>query len=290
VAEYSHPIELVSVPAAPDEPVEAETSMPHATHSAGGRVVRLGTQLSADIAVSESGIALIYRALDRLVDELGLDDAALVVDDADLGRQVFRAGRRGLREGEMRLIDLPPGLYTSPPTPDTSFDASILTSLSLVALRLDLQRDDSAHDSLTGLYTRRTFTRLLETAIARSRRLGWRFALVLIDLDDLKAVNDTYGHPAGDAALRTLAEYLRASLRSSDDAARIGGDEFALLLPETGAEQVVQFFERIDTTHDEAMPRFSFGAAICPADATDSDALFKLADERLYEAKRRRAR
>jgi diguanylate cyclase (GGDEF)-like protein len=251
--------------------------------------VRLGAQLSADIVATESGIALIYRALDRLVDELGLEDAALVVDDSELGRQVFRAGRRGLREDEMRLIDLPSGLYTSPPMPDTSFDASLLASLSLIALRLDLQRHDSAHDPLTGLYTRGTFTRLLNTAIARSRRLGWRFALVLVDLDDLKSVNDKYGHPAGDAALRALAQYLRTALRLSDDAARIGGDEFALILPETDAEQVARLFERIDTDDDQPVPRFSYGAAICPTDATDSDELLALADQRLYDAKRRRA-
>jgi diguanylate cyclase (GGDEF)-like protein len=288
VAQPSGPIGLVSVPAPPVEAAEAPP--PDAANESSGiaHVVRLGTGLSSDIAVTESGIALIYRALDRLVDELSLDDAALVVDDPDLGRQVFRAGRRGLRDDEMRLVDAPAGLYTSPPMPNTSFDASLLASLSLLAVRLDLQRYDAAHDPLTGLYARAMFNRLLDTAMARSRRLGWQFSLVLIDLDDLKAVNDNHGHPAGDIALRAVAEFLRRALRHSDEAARIGGDEFALILPETDPSQVERIFERVASVDDAPVPAFSYGVAVCPTDAANPAELLARADERLYDAKRLR--
>lgn len=251
----------------------------------------LSEQLAGELSASESGIGVIYRALDAVVAEYGLADAAIVVEEPGIGRQVFRAGRKPLGDEDEELLRAGPGLYTEPALDDGDFDRSLIVSLCVLALRLDLVRYDAWHDPLTGLYDRRSFDRLLEMAVARSTRYRWPFTLVILDLDNLKVINDREGHAAGDAALRALGERLRHALRFGDNAARIGGDEFALILPDTEPEIVPQLVERVRGTGlDGTSPRFSFGAARCPDEAEDREELFRLADERLLEAKRDRDR
>lgn len=252
----------------------------------------LGTELIAELATNESGLALIYRALDSLVDRFRLNDAVMVIDEPGTDRQVFRAGRKPLGDSaEDGLLDAEPGLYTDPTLDGGALDSALLTSLCVVALRLDLLRYDSWHDPLTGLFDRRSFDRLLEMAVARSTRYRWPFTLVVIDLDGLKQINDSDGHAAGDIALRALGERLRRVLRFGDNAARIGGDEFAVILPDTSAEDVPPLLERVGSVPvvDQPCPPFSYGMAHCPTESEDADALFKLADERLYAAKGARA-
>jgi len=236
---------------------------------------------------SESGIALIYKALDALVEQFELDDAAVVIEEPTLGRQVFRAGRRPLGLDDEELLVSPPGLYTRPGLDDQSFDRSVLQALCVLALRFDVSRYDAWHDSLTGLYDRRSFDRLLEMAIARSTRYGWPFTLVLLDLDRLKDINDEHGHQAGDAALRDLGERFRRALRFGDNAGRIGGDEFAMILPNTETDLVPALLDRVRRAEgvESACPAFSFGVAQCPDEATEFEKLVQLADSRLYEAK-----
>lgn len=254
-------------------------------------VVDLGTELVADLATDRSGLAIIYRALDGLVARYELHDAAVIIDEPGLGRQVFRSGRKPLDDpGGEALLDADPGLYTDPPLEAAAVDAKLLNSLCVLALRMEVLRYDSWHDPLTALFDRRSFDRLLEMSVARSLRYHWPFTLVVIDLDGLKVINDTQGHPAGDAALQALAERFRRVLRFGDNAARIGGDEFALILPNTDPDDVPMLLERIGATQldNRPCPPFSYGVAQCPAEADDMDGLIKLADSRLYEAKRAR--
>src|SRR3954451_12754324 len=246
-------------------------------------VVSLTGALADELATNESGLAIIYRALDALVATHGLEDAAIVIDEPNLGRQVFRAGRKVLDEDDEALLAAPAGLYTEPPLPDDELDRSMVNSVCVLALRMDVLRYDAWHDPLTGLDDRRSFDRLLEVAVANSNRYSWAFALVIIDMDLLKRINDRHGHAAGDLALRDLAERMQHTLRYGDSAARIGGDEFAMILPNTDADAVAPLLERIRATPGlrAEPPAFSFGVAMCPTEAETPTALFELADDRL---------
>jgi diguanylate cyclase (GGDEF)-like protein len=148
------------------------------------------------------------------------------------------------------------------------------------------------HDPLTRLLNRRAFIRRLEAEVARVLRYGRSFSLVVCDLDGFKELNDRHGHPAGDEALSALGVILTDELRRPDDAFRIGGDEFAILLAEASEENAREVVARIGSailaSPDERLAGMwvSFGVASCPHHADDAQTLFRLADEALYAAKR----
>ena len=151
------------------------------------------------------------------------------------------------------------------------------------------------HDPLTRLLNRRAFVTRLEGEVARAVRYGRSFGLVVADLDGFKQLNDRFGHACGDEALVAFANVLVESLRKPDDAFRIGGDEFAVLLAEATEEDTRQVVARVETLLQEldsgrerwaADISASFGSAACPEDADDAQTLFRLADEALYDAKR----
>jgi diguanylate cyclase (GGDEF)-like protein len=145
------------------------------------------------------------------------------------------------------------------------------------------------HDPLTRLLNRRAFNDRLNAEVARASRYSHPLALVLCDLNGFKALNDAHGHAAGDAALERVGRLLLAAIRTIDDAFRIGGDEFALLLPETSAEDARTVIERVgrELEHDPATVGLTagFGVAVCPADGYDPEQLFRAADAAMYHAK-----
>jgi diguanylate cyclase (GGDEF)-like protein len=150
------------------------------------------------------------------------------------------------------------------------------------------------HDQLTGLLHHQAFLRELELELERARRYRHGVALVFLDVDRFKELNDTLGHPEGDRALTGFARLLRDSLRGSDLAGRMGGDEFAAYLVEADEEAGSRLLERLGDQVDELVAggelpagfAFSAGLAHFPDEAGDADALFRVADRRLYEAKR----
>jgi diguanylate cyclase (GGDEF)-like protein len=147
------------------------------------------------------------------------------------------------------------------------------------------------HDPLTRVGNRRAFTRRLAEEVHRCARYGQRFALVILDVDGFKGLNDRHGHLAGDVALEAIGDVLRATLRRSDCAFRLGGDEFALILEEAGVAEATHVVERIgdgiaavDAGEDHRLCA-SFGVAF--GDGTpDPEALLRAADAAMYEAKR----
>lgn len=153
------------------------------------------------------------------------------------------------------------------------------------------------HDPLTGLANRRAFEKNLKMELDRAHRSGTSLALAVLDLDDFKAVNDTYGHPCGDRVLTTLAGVLLGHKRAYDTAARIGGEEFALVLPGSGLSQAESTLERLlaelrkrniacDGVSRPVSVTCSVGLACTKGRIPVSvEQLVNLADKALYEAK-----
>ena len=155
----------------------------------------------------------------------------------------------------------------------------------------DHLRQQAAKDSLTGLANYRSLVDALDSEIKRSRRTGREFALLLFDLDDLKKVNDRYGHPVGSQALCRLADTLSMGCRDTDTAARFGGDEFALVLPETCSESATLVSRRIcqNLANDGQHPKLSVsvGVANYPKNGEAIETLLAAADMALYAMKAR---
>lgn len=170
-----------------------------------------------------------------------------------------------------------------------------ILSVHIAALR-ELHRTvahQALHDPLTGLPNRALFFERVRVALARQQRSGVRFAVVFVDLDDLKIVNDTLGHPAGDELLRVTAERLRDELRATDTPARMGGDEFAALLDDTGGDQNLEDLARrlldrlgqpIVTTSLRLRTSVSIGVATSEH-ITSAEELIQRADAAMYRAK-----
>jgi diguanylate cyclase (GGDEF)-like protein len=152
------------------------------------------------------------------------------------------------------------------------------------------------HDELTGLPNRRMFASRLDVAIERADRDKTTLALVVLDLDGFKKINDSLGHFAGDHVLREVSTTLRKSLRASDTVARLGGDEFIIMATEMNSEKSVQRFvdsiasaiqRPILFNSQSILITASLGIAIYPDDADDAIKLLRLADQRMYFLKKR---
>ena len=154
-------------------------------------------------------------------------------------------------------------------------------SLQVVATHMAGRLEQEALvDPLTGLFNRRALERDLRREKARAARYGRKFSVMVIDVDGLKQINDTEGHLAGDLYLRALAQSLAEVLRSGDEAYRIGGDEFVVVLPETGDARAEAVAARIVAS---GAPPFSWGASTFDDDGENLDELVNVADRRLYE-------
>ena len=162
-----------------------------------------------------------------------------------------------------------------------------------------LDRHAALHDLLTGLPNRALFYDRLEYGFRQARRHGWRLAVMFVDLDDFKVINDTYGHAAGDFVLQAIARRLTESTRGDDTVSRHGGDEFLILVNEVREEANISLvaqniLNKIQTpcdirTQDRTISRSvkaSIGISIFPKDGATADSLVKRADKAMYVAKR----
>jgi len=187
---------------------------------------------------------------------------------------------------------------------DAQFVARLrgLASLAATAFEnatlLDQIRHQSLHDPLTGMPNLRLLADRVEQALAAGRRSGRAVALAFVDVDGFKAINDTYGHAVGDEVLRRLAQRMRRSVRATDTVARVGGDEFVVLLPEvadtSAAQRVVEYVltalrEPLAMVDTEICVGASAGLAFGPADGEDFHTLLATADAVMYAHKRARS-
>lgn len=225
----------------------------------------LGTALQEHgVALPElitEGVELHHRLLYEIARELRSSDLPLVAAMIQLSRILLEVGRDAL----------------------LAYQESAMADL----------RDLALTDSLTGLANLRAYEERIVEELLRAQRMGRSLALLLLDVDHLKQMNDTFGHAAGDQLLRAVAEVLRGRTRGIDLAARLGGDEFILLLPETDRVGAMVALDRLTAgiTEQRIYGRtiqISAGIAVYPDDGRTEEALRKHADDELYQAKRRR--
>lgn len=176
----------------------------------------------------------------------------------------------------------------------------IAARIEVILQRMQVFHDLSMRDDLTGAYNRRYFNERIEEEINRATRNNRPFSIAVIDIDFFKKINDTYGHQVGDYILIEMVKFLQARLRKSDFLARLGGEEFVLLLPDTAGSNALALMERLRMLLMETIFPYrdlvtgdfvdlkitaSAGIATFPADADSGVILQELADKALYEAK-----
>jgi len=241
--------------------VSLQRSRPHlvvANPSARGLRIR---ELSRMLAQSEEGIPLVL---------VGSQPSSVELRHA------------ALLEGAFDYFELP-----------LEFELLIERVQQLVALRqkIDRLRADADLDSLTGLANRRRFRVALVREVERWRRYRVPCALLMLDIDHLKRINDQFGHPAGDAVIRQIAQTLREVSRDNDTAARLGGEEFGLLLAGVDLQRAAAAAERLRTVlsgrrvDGVGTVTVSIGVASCPENATSERTLYAASDRALYVSK-----
>ncbi len=210
----------------------------------------------------------------------GLDQALAITAWMNVGAHLVQMV-------SVQVLDAP---YTLAQILRVSSYAIVLGGTLLDNSRLFMQvRQLAISDALTGLANYRHLIDVLESEIERSGRTGREFSVLLLDLDGLKSVNDRFGHLVGSRALQRLADVLRVHSRSVDTPARYGGDEFALVMPETGAQAArrvaVRIRERLASQTEQPRITVSVGVAVYPSSGVTAERILMAADEALYAMK-----
>ncbi|HPW83864.1 MAG TPA: diguanylate cyclase [Rhodoferax sp.] len=197
-------------------------------------------------------------------------------------------------QGQERWVKMTAMPVASDHTPDVHRYSGFLSDITLEKTQQLVLKDLAYRDPLTRAENRRSFMEKTQAELARIKRGGAEASVIMLDIDFFKNVNDTYGHDVGDAVLKHLVAVLRACLRSMDALGRLGGEEFAVLLPETSLESAVLLAERLRQAV-QASPAveagysvpftISLGVAPLRADVPDVKSVLKLADRAMYQAK-----
>jgi diguanylate cyclase (GGDEF)-like protein len=222
----------------------------------------------------------------------------------DVGRYVYLIMLTSLQDDDERLAGMRAGVddYLVKPLRRSTLLAQLVAAERVVALHRTIEEQrrvlqlQATHDALTGVYNRLRLDEDLAALVARAQRYGHDFCVALLDVDRFKAYNDTYGHLAGDDALRTVAAELQASVRTGDAVYRYGGEEFVLLLPDQDLARATVAVERVrravraagmtSAGSEHGVVTVSAGLAECTGSPADSSKrLLDTADQALYSAK-----
>ena len=276
----------------------------------GKPVVRIGTAPRTKVPAGEESCAVSRQCSETLTSRYRIDDPASgfkVKRFECLAASNFDRPGTARRRVETSLLHAGQDLgflsVEMPATPedDLFVDKLIASASGQIGLFLDKDADRekirsiAGRDALTGLFNYRSFQEIFDREFERFRRHGRNLSLMMLDLDNFKRINDTFGHQAGDHALREVSRILMANLRKTDYAFRYGGDEFVVLMAETDAECAAVFAQRIRTAVKREVREFpdgefSFSTSIGIADCSrlasgDRGELLQLADAALYLAK-----
>jgi diguanylate cyclase (GGDEF)-like protein len=199
-------------------------------------------------------------------------------------------GERNEVAGVLHVVSKSPGWFTEEDVETIEIFADVVGSAIQNALQFDHAVRMSREDALTGLLNRRAFEEHLRILKKEQHDHEQPYSVILLDVDRLKAINDDYGHPAGDKALKTIAQCVRSQVRKSDIVYRLGGDEFAVLLPQTTFDAAAEIVKRIESAVSENLVRgrpLSISSGTCQALLNESvPLLITRADQLLYQAKR----
>ncbi len=240
--------------------------------------ITVGRSLNTDLTTSDP---LMSRRHFKLTPE---DENIFIEDLGSLNgtfvNQQIIDGKRALKSGDIIIAGR------------TVFKFEIRTEIE--SLFHKYLYNAATSDRMTNLFNKYYFISQLKKQISYAKRYGKTFSLLMIDIDDFKKVNDTYGHQIGDEALKFVAFKIMSSIRENDIAARYGGEEFSIILPETDSHNAFLVAKRIrkaiasevlDLESNQIKVTVSIGVATFPEDADDWKSLIKKADERLYKAK-----
>ncbi len=250
-----------------------------------------------DVTASTAALVALRRARPHVVlassNVRGISNPELVrmLNQIDEGVPLVMFGSEALTS-ERRNAALASGAFDYFQVP-SELESLTLRVNQLITLRQTMERlrSEADLDHLTGLANRRRFRVALDREVERWRRYRVPCALLLLDIDHMKAINDRFGHPAGDAVIRQIANVLTKVLRDNDTAARLGGEEFALLLASIEGEKAAAAAERLrGILAEQIIPEVgnftvSIGVAACPAHAGSERALYAASDQALYVAK-----
>jgi len=268
---------------------EAESALLSSLESAGFKVVGVSTAAAAPVSLSRARPHLVIISV--TIRRLSLPELTQLLNQRDDELPFILVGTEPATM-QWRTAAMTAGAADYFQIPE-QFELLSLRAKQLIKLRQKISQlhGEADFDTLTGLANRRRFRVALTREMERWRRYGVPCALLLLDIDHMKKINDTYGHPAGDRALREIAETLSKVCRDNDIAARLGGEEFALLCANVDAAKgelaAKRLHEVLSQQDVEGVGHItvSIGVAACPDHANSERALYAASDAALYVAK-----
>jgi diguanylate cyclase (GGDEF)-like protein len=268
---------------------ESESALLSSLESAGFKVVGVSTAAATPVSLSRSRPHLVIISV--TIRGLSLLELAQILNQRDDELPFILVGAEAATM-QWRTAAMTAGAADYFQIPE-QFELLSLRAKQLIKLRQKISQlhGEADFDTLTGLANRRRFRVALTREMERWRRYGVPCALLLLDIDHMKKINDTYGHPAGDRALREIAETLSRVCRDNDIAARLGGEEFALLCANVDATKgelaAKRLHEVLSQQNVEGVGHItvSIGVAACPDHANSERSLYAASDAALYVAK-----